>query len=408
MIPAKGKVGRRIRKLTGNNFLAGRDVGIVAYAETPIRRRSGGTPYELAAAAFEEILAKSGLTPADIDGLATNVPHSESSNQYYTPYLCDYLGVTPRWMEISDHGGGSALAGVSRAVLAIQAGLCEIAVVLCADAPTTAWKAANGGYRPEFWDPTGIQGPPGGFGLLMNRYMAQYDLKLEGLGRLAVAQREGAVLNDLAYEKLRTPITVQDYLDSRMISSPVRLLDCVMFADGAAAVLLTGAERARRMKAENIVYPTAYSEIVNHNGADQTPDITETGFAVVGPEILEKAGRTTADIRMFHPYDDFLIAEAMQLEQIGWCGRGEGSHFLMETDVSYRGTLPINTGGGQISAGQIGLASGMTNLVEAVRQMRGEAGARQVRDPANALVTGIGVIAYGRSWKVSNAMMLEQ
>ena len=276
--------------------------------------------------------------------------------------------------------------------------MCEIAVVLCADTPTTSWKAANGGYPVDFWEPTGIQGPSGGFGLLMNRYTAQYDLKLEGLGKLAVAQREGAILNDLAYEKLRTPITVQDCLDSRMISSPIRLLDCVMFADGAAAVVLTSAERAKQMKVENVVYPTAYSEIVNYNGDEQTPDITETGFVVIGPEILEKAGMTTNDIRMFHPYDDFLIAEAMQL----------GSHFLMDTDVSYRGSLPINTGGGQISAGQIGLASGMTNLVEAVRQMREEAGARQVSDPANALVTGIGVITYGRSWKVSNALMLDQ
>jgi acetyl-CoA acetyltransferase len=390
------------------NFLTGRDVGIIAYGETKIERRSGRTPYEFAAEVFEEVLVKTGLTPADIDGFATNVPHSESSNQYYTPYLTDYLGVTPRWMDISDHGGGSAIAGVSRAALAIQAGMCEIAVVLCADTPTTSWKAANGGYPVDFWEPTGIQGPPGGFGLLMNRYTAQYDLKLEGLGKLAVAQREGAILNDLAYEKLRTPITVQDCLDSRMISSPIRLLDCVMFADGAAAVVLTSAERAKQMKVENVVYPTAYSEIVNYNGDEQTPDITETGFVVIGPEILEKAGMTTNDIRMFHPYDDFLIAEAMQLEQIGWCGRGEGSHFLMDTDVSYRGSLPINTGGGQISAGQIGLASGMTNLVEAVRQMRGEAGARQVSDPANALVTGIGVITYGRSWKVSNALMLDQ
>lgn len=393
--------------MTDKNFLSGRDVAIVAYGETRIERRSGRTPYEFAAEALEEILLKTGLAPADIDGFATNVPHSESSNQYYTPYLTDYLGITPRWMEISDHGGGSAIAAVSRAALAIQAGMCEVAVVLCADAPTTAWKAANGGYRVEFWDPTGIQGPPGGFGLLMNRYMAQYDLRPEALGKLAVAQREGAVLNDLAYEKLREPITVQDYLDSRMISSPVRLLDCVMFADGAAGVLLTSTERAQRMGATNAVYPSAYSEIVNYNGAVAQPDITETGFAVVGPEILRKAGMSVGDVRMFHPYDDFLIAELMQLEQIGWCGRGEGSDFLMDTDVSYRGTLPINTGGGQISAGQIGLASGMTNLVEAVRQMRGEAGARQVKDPANALVTGIGVITYGRSWKVSNALMLE-
>lgn len=390
------------------NHLASRDVAIAAYGETRIERRSGKTPYEFAALVFEEILTKTGLVPADIDGFATNVPHSESVNQYYTTYLCDYLGVTPRWMQVSDHGGGSALAGISRAAMAIQAGMCEVAMVLCADAPSTSWRAANGGFRVAFWDPTGIQGPPGGFGLLMNRYMAQYDLKPEALGKLAVAQREGAVLNDNAYEKLRSPITIEDYMNSRVISSPVRLLDCVMFADGAAGVLVTSAERARRMSAGNLVFPTAYSEIVNFNGREAQPDITETGFSVVGPEVLAKAGLTPSDIRMFHPYDDFLIAEMLQLEQIGWCGRGEGSDFLLETDVSYRGILPINTGGGQISAGQIGLASGMTNLVEAVRQMTGEAGERQVKDPRNALVTGIGIIPYGRNWHVSNILTLEQ
>lgn len=390
------------------NHLASRDVAIAAYGETRIERRSGKTPYEFAALVFEEILAKTGLVPADIDGFATNVPHSESVNQYYTTYLCDYLGVTPRWMQVSDHGGGSALAGISRAAMAIQAGMCEMAIVLCADAPSTSWRAANGGFRVAFWDPTGIQGPPGGFGLLMNRYMAQYDLKPEALGKLAVAQREGAVLNDNAYEKLRSPITVEDYMNSRVISSPVRLLDCVMFADGAAGVLVTSTERARRMSTGNLVFPTAYSEIVNFNGREAQPDITETGFSVVGPEVLAKAGLTPSDIRMFHPYDDFLIAEMLQLEQIGWCGRGEGSDFLLETDVSYRGILPINTGGGQISAGQIGLASGMTNLVEALRQMTGEAGERQVKNPRNALVTGIGIIPYGRNWHVSNILTLEQ
>jgi acetyl-CoA acetyltransferase len=390
------------------NHLATRDVAIAAYGETRIERRSGKTPYEFAALAFEEILTKTGLVPADIDGFATNVAHSESTNQYYTAYLCDYLGVTPRWMQVSDHGGGAALAGVSRAAMAIQAGMCEVAMVLCADAPSTSWRAANGGFRVAFWDPTGIQGPPGGFGLLMNRYMAQYDLEPEALGKLAVAQREGALLNDNAYEKLRVPITVEDYMTSRVISSPVRLLDCVMFADGAAGVLVTSAERARKMTGGNLVFPTAYSEIVNFNGREAQPDITETGFSVIGPEVLAKAGLTTSDIRMFHPYDDFLIAEMLQLEQFGWCGPGQGSDFLLETDVSYRGILPINTGGGQISAGQIGLASGMTNLVEAVRQMNGEAGARQVADPGNALVTGIGIIPYGRNWYVSNALTLEQ
>ena len=137
------------------------------------------------------------------------------------------------------------------------------------------------------------------------------------------------------------------------------------------------------------------------------PDITETGFSVVGPEVLKKAGKTPADIAMFRPYDDFLIAEMLQLEQIGFCGRSEGSRFLLETDVSHKGKLTINTGGGQISAGQPGLAGGGLNMVEAVRQLMGEAGERQVTAPPNALVTGIGVIPYARNWGSSSALVLE-
>ena len=110
---------------------------------------------------------------------------------------------------------------------------------------------------------------------------------------------------------------------------------------------------------------------------------------------------------MFHPYDDFLIAEMLQLEQIGFCGRGEGSRFLLDTDVSFKGTLPINTGGGQLSAGQPGLAGGGLNLVEGIRQMFGEAGQRQVKNTGNAMVTGIGVIPYGRNWGTSSVLILE-
>ena len=197
-------------------------------------------------------------------------------------------------------------------------------------------------------------------------------------------------------------------MNSRMVTSPLRLLDSVMFADGGNGVLMMSTDRARALGYEKFVHPIAYSEIVNFNGREAQPDITETGFSVVGPDALDKAGMTASDIRMFHPYDDFLIAVMLQLEQIGFCGRGEGSEFLLGTDVTWRGALPINTGGGQISCGQVGLASGMTNLVEAVRQMFGEAGERQVADPANAMVTGIGTIPYGRNWYVSTGLILEQ
>ncbi len=388
------------------NFLAQKDVAIVAYGETKIERASGKTTYELAAAVAAELFGKTGLKPNDIDGLMLGKSLSEAPNTFYSNYMADYLGITPRWSQVSDLGGASACGNVARAALALQAGLCETVMLLAADAPSTVNRSDYGCYRAEFWHPVGIQGPPGAFGLLMQRYMAQHELDFRGLGALAVAQRRGAVLNDNAYERFRKAITVEDYLSSRLVSTPLRLLDSVMFCDGANGLVMMTAARAEHLGLKRRVYPVAYAEIANFNGAEPAPDITETGFSVVGPEALAKAGLTPPEIQQFHPYDDFLVAVMLQLEQIGFCPRGRGSQFLRDSDLSPAGDLPINTGGGQIGAGQPGLAGGGLNLVEAVRQLMGEAGARQVPDPKNAMVTGIGVIPYGRNWCTSNVLIL--
>ena len=207
-------------------------------------------------------------------------------------------------------------------------------------------------------------------------------------------------------------MTIDDYIASRMVSSPVRLLDSVMPADGGNAILITTTERARTMGARHAVHPIAYEEMTNFNVRNPLPDVTESGFSVAGPRALEKAGMSAADIGMLHPYDDFLVAVMLQLEQIGFCGRGEGSDYLNATDISPNGRLPINTGGGQISCGQPGLAGGQLNLVEAVRQLYGEAGSRQVAKPVTdngtAMVTGIGVIPYVRNWGTSAVLILER
>ena len=389
------------------NFLGSKDIAIIAYSELKNERRSGKTAYELASAVMSELLEKTGLQTKAIDGLALTIPLSECGNPFWSNFVADYLGITPRWLQAVDLGGISALANVARAAAAIQAGLCETVMLIGADAPSTQLRPIYGGYRAEFWEPTGLMGPPGMFGLLMHRYMHQYPLSFDALARLAVAQRNGAILNPNAYEKNRVPITANDYLTSRQVSTPVRLLDSVMYCDGGNGLIITSAERARQMRVGKVAYPTAYAEISNFNGEEMTPDITETGFSLIGPEIWEKTALRPADIRMFQPYDDFLIAEFLQLEQIGFCGRGEASDFILGTDISPSGKLPINTGGGQISAGQPGLAGGGLNLVEAIRQIFGEAGERQIRDPANAMVTGIGVIPYGRNWGSSNIMILE-
>ena len=389
-----------------SSFLKDKDVCIVAYGETKIERRSGRSAYEIAAEVAEQLYKKTKMGPSDIDGVTFTVPLSECSNPFWSGYATEYLGISARWLQTSDLGGASAIGNVARAAMAIKSGLCETAMILGVDAPSTQWRAYYGSYRNEFWDPVGIQGPPGAFGLLMNRYAHEHELDLRGLGALAVAQRNGAIKNPNAYTGLRHKITVDDYINSRQVSSPLRLLDSVMWCDGGNGLIMMKTSRAKRLGFTNLIYPVSYAEVSNFDCANQTPDMTRTGHSVVGPEALKAAKMKPKDIDMFHPYDDFLFAVMLKCEQIGFARTGRGSQFLRDTDLGPKGDFPLNTGGGQISCGQPGLAGGGINLVEAVRQLQGDARSRQVPNARNAMVTGIGVIPYGRNWGTANAMVL--
>jgi acetyl-CoA acetyltransferase len=394
--------------LTINNPLRDKQVAIIAFAEVKNVRRSGKGPFEFAGELMEMLTTRAGIKHSDIDGMAAIMPRAEAGNTFYSIAMADNLGLAPRWCQTTDIGGCSPIGNVARAASAIAAGQCEMVLCLATDAGGNAASSRKlGGFREEFMDPVGFQGPPVAFGLLSHAYDQKFGLNLDALGKLAVDQRNGAVLNENAVDSLRKPITVEDYLNSRMIADPIRLLDCVMRVDGGSGLLITTTERARAMGVEKMVHPVAYSEITNFGPADSTPDITETGFSVVGPEVLAKAAMSTGDIDMFQPYDDFLIAVMLQLEQIGFCQRGEGSDYILGTDLSPTGALPVNTGGGQISAGQPGLGGGGVNLSETIRQLMGEAGERQIPDARTAMVTGIGFIPYLRNWGCSAAMIME-
>lgn len=381
-----------------------RDAAIVGYYETKFERRSGRSVYDIAGEAAAGALAAAGIQKQEVDGVAVSTSLTGAGEPFWSNRICDALGLVPRWCQTSDIGGASAIGGVARAALMIRDGWCSTVLVLASDAPSTAWGARYGSYRPEFQEPYGPQGPPGLFGILQRRYAQQYPLKIEALAKIALVQRQHALMNPNAI--FRQPMRMDDYMNSRMVSEPLRLLDSVMYCDGGGAVVVTTAERARTLSSRP-VYPTGYGEITNFNGADPCPDVTETGFSVAGPAALKQAGLTAQDMQQVHPYDDFTIAVLMQFEQIGFCPRGKGSDFVLATDLTYNGALPLNTGGGQLSAGQPGLAGGMVNLIEAVRQLRAEAGERQVRDARNAMVTGIGVVPFIRNWGTSAVLILE-
>jgi acetyl-CoA acetyltransferase len=384
-----------------------RDIAIVGYSETKIDVRTGRTSYELAGDALDEILVRTNVDKSEIDGISVSETMSESANPFWAQYMADVLGISPSWLELMGLGGVSSIGGVARAAMAIRGGMCSIALVLAADAQSSGTTPEQGAQRHEFQYPTGLRGPVGAFGMIMRRYDHLYGLNRDALAKLAVTQRQHSILNDNACPRLRKPMTERDYLNSKLVSDPLRVLDSVMVCDGANAVLVMSAAEATR-RGLKAVYPTGYAERTHYKVAEPMAEILDSGFLEAGPRALKQAGLKASDIQSFHPYDDFIIAIMLQLEQIGFCPQGAGADFVLSRDMTFKGDLPLNTGGGQISAGQPGLAGGGLNLVEAVRQMFGDGGPRQIKRTRNAMVTGIGGIPYARNWCTSGVMILEQ
>jgi acetyl-CoA acetyltransferase len=383
-----------------------RDAAIVGYAETKITVKGPHDGFALAGDVLDSLLRTTGFDKEEIDGMIVSPSISSAKNEFWAQTLAEYLGLQLNFCDKTELGGCSAVASVTRAAAAIDAGLCSTVLLLNSDTPTRQYQYENYGFHEEWSDPYGEMGPPGAFGLLTTRYEHEYGLDYAALGKLAVAQRKHAVLNENACEKLRKPITVEDYLQSRVISEPVRLLDCVMPADGANGLLITSRKVARAKQLDRFVVPVGYGEITNLHGARSICDVTDTGHRIAGERALRQAGLKPKDIGSFQPYDDFIFAILLQLEMLGFCAKGQGSAYVRETNFDFDGDLPLNTGGGQISAGQVGLAGGGTNLVEAVRQLFGDGGPRQVKNTANTLVTGIGWISYSRNWGSSNVLIL--
>ena len=386
--------------------MALRDAAIVGFAETKIETRAGRDVWELGAEILESLLDRTGVEKGEIDGMLINASMTGAGNCFWSQTTADYLGLELDFCQTVDLGGSSASGAVARAAAALDAGLCTTVFLLNADTEASEPNLKMRAYPVEWASPYGVIGPPADFGLLSSRYDHLYGLDINALGKMAVVQRQHGLMNDNACEKLRKPITLEDYLGSRMIADPVRLLDCVMVCDGANGLLMTTRQLAKKKGFDKFVVPLGYGERTHHHIAENLADITESGHAAAGARAFAQAGLTPKEIGSFHPYDDFLIAILLQMEMLGFAPRGQGSAFINEMNLSHDGDLPLNTGGGQISAGQAGLAGGGTNLVEAVRQLFGEGGSRQVANRSNALVTGIGYIPYGRNWGTSIALIL--
>jgi acetyl-CoA acetyltransferase len=233
--------------------------------------------------------------------------------------------------------------------------------------------------------------------------MENYGTTLEQIGKIAVAQRENALNNPQAL--FRQAMSMQDYLNSRMISDPIRLFDCVMPCSGAECVILASEEKAKKIT-DKLVYLVTDAEISHYQVANMKPDKTTFGMKVVGDRIFSEVRHE--DIDLLEIYDDYPIAVMIQIEDLGFCKKGDGGKFVDAHDLTYKGDFPVNTGGGELSVGQAGLAGGFLHIVEALRQLRGEADGHQVENAKRALVTGIGWLNYGRNLGTTAALVLER
>ncbi|MBI3626188.1 MAG: thiolase [Candidatus Rokubacteria bacterium] len=365
-----------------------RQVALAGVAESDLGKVPGKTAIQLAAEAARAALEDAGLAKSDVDGLFTFGFGRMGAVQFG-----EYLQVQPRYSDSSYTGGSTPVAFVEHAAAAIAAGLCSVALVAYGSTQASDGERRLGGAPEDprlpgsqFERPFGIPLPLGAYALAATRHMALYGTTSEQLAEIAVATRKWAQLNPVAMK--REPIAIQDVLNSRLIASPLHLLDCCLVTDGGGAVVLTTREHARDLRKPPVVILGA-AETHTHQIISQMPDLTVTGAALTGPRAFAMAGLKPDDIDVAEIYDSFTITVLLTLEDLGFCKKGEGGAFVSGQRTAPGGDFPMNTQGGGLSYCHPGVF-GIFTLIEGVRQLRGECGPRQVNEARIALCQGTG------------------
>ena len=355
----------------------------------PQRRTDGVSTLELLFEVSARAAQDAGIEPAEIDGLLVG-PQVGETPQHVPATVAAYMGLQPTMSNMVDLGGASGLGMVWRAAAAIAAGQCE--TVLCvlgnhrnAETP----RSPNRNPIREFDVPFGASGANLSYALLMQAHMAAYGCPPEDYAEIAAGSRANAQLNPSAIF-YGEPASVDDVLASPMIASPLHLLEIVMPVAGGEAVIVTTAERAARAP-HRPVHLLGAGEKITHRAVSQAPNLTSGPLKPAVRRALTQAGLAVHDIGFLSFYDCYTIMVAATIEDAGLCRPGEFGRWIRDNGgMSPDARQPINTHGGQLGFGQPDLAGGMTHVVEAVRQLRGEASGRQIRDCRSALVTGNG------------------
>ncbi|MBI1814754.1 MAG: thiolase [Deltaproteobacteria bacterium] len=372
-------------------------VAIVGAAESDeLGRLPHKSSLQLHMEATHNALADAGLKKSDIDAVFT-------SGRNMANDVPEYLGIRPRFIGGTQVGGCSFILHVEHAMAAINAGLCEVALITHGESgysriamPAPRW--GDDSTNNQFELPYGTSGPATGYGFLATRHMHTYGTTSEQLAEVAVATRKWAALNPKAFA--RDPLTIDDVLNSRMICWPFHLLDCCLVTDAGGAVIVTSAERARDLKTKP-VYVLGTGECATHMMVSQMPSFVSWDAArISGERAFRMSGVKQADIDVAEFYDAFTIVPMLALEELGFCKPGESGAFVSGQRTAPGGDFPMNTNGGGLSYTHTGMY-GIFTIIEAVRQLRVECGPRQVANAKTAICHGT-----GGTWSAAATMIV--
>jgi acetyl-CoA acetyltransferase len=367
-------------------------VALCAPVTIPYRRYSTNTAQWWIGRALQVLTRQAGLRPQDVDGLSvssfTIAPDTAIG-------LTQHFGMSPRWLDHVPFGGASGIVALRRAARAVEAGDAEFVACVAGDTNHVdsfrRTLASFSRFAQDAVYPYGSGGANATFALIARNYMNTYGARREDFGKICVAQRANAMAVPHALMKKR--LTLEDYMASRAISDPIHLFDCVMPCAGAEAFLVCDGAAARSLGLKPV---RLLSTIERHNAFPQDAIQLRGGWSLDAGELWSMAGVRPQDVDFVETYDDYPVISMMQLEDLGFCKKGEAAAFVRAHTLTNDGSFPHNTCGGQLSVGQAGAAGGYLGLVEAVRQLSDTPLGTQVANAKIGLVSGFGMINYDR------------
>ena len=377
--------------------------GVVAALPTtlPYVRFSPHSAHWWLGGVLRELITGARIAKTDVDGLCVS---SFTLAPDTAVALTQHLGMIPRWLDHIPMGGASGVVALRRAARAVQTGDADIVACIAGDTnqPESFRDtiSAFSRFAQDAVYPYGAAGPNASFALLTAHYMRRTGATREDFGKLCVAQRENALRYPHAL--MNKPLSLDDYMAARPIAEPIHLFDCVMPCAGADGYLVMTEDRARALK---LPFVRILSTIERHNAWSNDPIQMRGGWTVDVDELYGMAGVGPWDMDFVQAYDDYPVINMMQLEDLGFCGKGDGPDFVRANTFTVDGSFPFNTNGGQLSVGQAGAAGGYLGIVEALRQLTGAADGRQVADAEHGLVSGFGMINYDRGLCTAAAVL---